>query len=100
MPGLIRTDMISGFEKPRATRVVGPDAVADAIVDAMRSGREEVFVPRELGPIARLVAGSPPAVADRIKRVLRADEVMAHADLGAREEYRRRVDAEVKESRP
>jgi hypothetical protein len=99
MPGLIRTDMISGFEKPRATRVVGPDAVADAIVDAMRSGREE-FVPRELGPIARLVAGSPPAVADRIKRVLRADEVMARADLGAREEYRRRVDAEVKESRP
>ena len=34
MPGLIRTDMISGFEKPRGTRVVGPEAVADAIVGA------------------------------------------------------------------
>jgi NAD(P)-dependent dehydrogenase (short-subunit alcohol dehydrogenase family) len=54
----------------------------------------------ELGPIARLVAGSPPAVADRIKRALGAGEVMARADLGARAEYRRRVDAEVKESRP
>jgi NADP-dependent 3-hydroxy acid dehydrogenase YdfG len=97
MPGLIRTDMISGFEKARGTRVVGPEAVANAIVDAMRSGREEVFVPRELGPIARLIAGTPPAVADRIKRVLKADTMMAHADLGAREAYRQRMDAEVKE---
>jgi NADP-dependent 3-hydroxy acid dehydrogenase YdfG len=99
MPGLIRTDMISGFEKARGTRVVGPEAVANAIVDAMRSGREEVFVPRELGPIARLVAGTPPAVADRIKRALKADTVMADADLGAREAYRQRMDAQVMEMR-
>jgi NADP-dependent 3-hydroxy acid dehydrogenase YdfG len=97
MPGLVRTDMISGFEKPWATRIVAPEAVADAIVDAMRNGREEVFVPRELGPIARLVAGTPPAVADRVKRALKADTVMAHADLGARQTYRKRMDAEVME---
>ncbi|KLO41934.1 SDR family NAD(P)-dependent oxidoreductase [Mycobacterium nebraskense] len=97
MPGLIRTDMISGFEKPRGTRVVGPEAVGDAIVDALRSGREEVFVPRELGPIARLVTGTPPAVADRVKRILKADTVMSHADMGARVAYRQRMDAEVKE---
>jgi hypothetical protein len=47
-----------------------------------------VFVPRELGPIARLVAGTPPAL---------ADTVMTHADLGAREAHRQRMDAEVKE---
>ena len=46
--------------------------MADAIVDAMRIGRQEVFVPRELGPIARLIAGSPPGVADRVKRVLKS----------------------------
>jgi NADP-dependent 3-hydroxy acid dehydrogenase YdfG len=97
MPGLIRTDMISGFEKPAATRIVGPEAVADAIVDAIRRGREEGFVPRELGPVARLVAGTPPAVADRIKRALKADTVMAHADSGARAAYRQRMDAEVTE---
>ncbi len=97
MPGLIRTDMISGFGKARATRIVGPEAVADAIVGAMRSGREEVFVPRELGPVARLVAGTPPATADRVKRALKADTVIAHADSGARQAYRQRVEAEVKE---
>jgi len=45
MPGLIRTDMISGFAKARGTRIVGPDMVAAAIVDALRTGRKEVFVP-------------------------------------------------------
>ncbi|WP_197517011.1 MULTISPECIES: SDR family NAD(P)-dependent oxidoreductase [unclassified Mycobacterium] len=98
MPGLIRTDMISGFGKARGTRVVGPEAVADAIIDALRTGREEVFVPREIGPIARLVAGTPPAIADRIKRALRADSIMAEADMDTRDTYRRRMDAEVKET--
>jgi NADP-dependent 3-hydroxy acid dehydrogenase YdfG len=98
MPGLIRTDMITGFRKARGTRVVGPEAVADAIVEAIRDGREEVFIPREIGPIARLVAGTPPAIADRIKRALKADTIMAHADLDAREAYRQRMDAEVSET--
>lgn len=97
MPGLIRTDMISGFEKPRGTRIVGPDAVADAIVDAVRSGREEVFVPRELGPVARLIAGTPPGIADRLKKAIRADSVMTHADMGARATYTQRMDVEAKE---
>lgn len=97
MPGLIRTDMINGFQKPRGTRIVGPEAVADAIVDAVRSGREEVFVPRELGPIARLIAGTPPGIADRLKKVLRADAVMAHADTGARAAYEQRIQADAKE---
>ena len=43
MPGLIRTEMIAGFKKPRGSRIVGPEAVADAIVAALHSGREEVF---------------------------------------------------------
>jgi len=91
MPGLISTEMISGFKKSWATRIVAPEAVAEAIIDAMRRGREEVFVPRELGPIARLVAGTPPAIADRVKRALRADAVMANADVAARQAYQQRT---------
>ncbi|MGZ4515246.1 MAG: SDR family oxidoreductase [Mycobacterium sp.] len=99
MPGLIRTDMISGFVKPRGTRIVGPEEVAAAIVDALRSGHEEVFVPRELGPIARLVAGTPPAIADRIKRALNIDAVMTQADMGVRSDYTQRMDAATKKIR-
>jgi NAD(P)-dependent dehydrogenase (short-subunit alcohol dehydrogenase family) len=92
MPGLIRTEMISGFEKPRGTRIVGPEAVADAIVRALSDGREEVFVPRELGPIARLIAGTPPAIADRLKRAMNADAVMIGADSTARATYVNRIE--------
>ena len=97
MPGLIRTDMISGFKKSWATRIVAPEAVADAIVGALQSGREEVFVPRELGPVARMIAGTPPAISDRVKRLLKADTVMAQADSLARATYQSRMDAEVRE---
>ena len=93
MPGLIGTEMISGFEKPRGTRIVGPEAVADAIVAALRDGREEVFVPRELGPIARLIAGTPPAIADRIKRAMNIDAIMTGADRAARAGYTNRMEA-------
>jgi len=91
MPGLIRTDMIKGFAKGRGVRIVGPDAVGDAIVGAVRTGREEVFVPREMGPVARLIAGSPPALGDRLKRLINADSIMAAADMSARVDYRRRM---------
>lgn len=97
MPGLIRTDMIAGFAKARGTRIVGPERVAAGIVGALRTGREELFVPRELGPVARLVAGTPPAISDRIKRALRADTIMAEADMGARADYRDRMDMTVRE---
>jgi NAD(P)-dependent dehydrogenase (short-subunit alcohol dehydrogenase family) len=100
MPGLIRTDMIAGFEKPRGTRIVGPEAVAAAIVDAIRTGREEVFVPRELGPIARLIAGTPPGVADRIKKAITADSVMSHANMTARAAYTQRVSTDEKKVAP
>ncbi len=97
MPGLIRTDMIDGFARGRGVRIVGPEQVADAIVSALRSGREEVFVPREMGPVARLIAGTPPAVADRIKRLLKADTIMTRADLSARSDYRVRMAETVRE---
>ena len=92
MPGLIRAEMISGFDTPRGTRIVGPDAVADAIVRALGDGREEVFVPRELGPVARLVAGAPPAIADRIKRAMKVDSMMTGANLAARADYIQRME--------
>ena len=58
---------------------------------AVRTGREEVFVPREMGPVARLIAGSPPALGDRLKRLINADSIMAAADMSARVDYRRRM---------
>lgn len=91
MPGVIRTEMIGGFAKARATRTVEPSAVGEAIVDALRTGRPELFTPRELGPVARLIAGLPPRASDALKRLVGADDVMTNADRSARADYERRA---------
>ena len=91
MPGIIRTEMIGGFASARGTRVLEPSAVGEAIVHALRTGRPEVFVPRELGLAARLVAGLPPRGSDLLKRLLGADVVMVDADMSARAGYEQRA---------
>lgn len=96
MPGVIRTEMISGFAPARAARSVDASAVADAIVDALHDGRAEVFVPRELAVAARLIAGTPPLISDGLKRLMCIDRVMIDADLGARSAYAKRMDSDAK----
>ncbi|MBV8290598.1 MAG: hypothetical protein JOY55_02050 [Mycobacterium sp.] len=56
-----------------------------------------MLINTELGPISRLVAGTPPAIADRLKSVLRADNVMTHADMAARNGYTRQIAVNSKE---
>lgn len=93
MPGIVRTEMIGGYASARGTRVIEPSAVGDAVARALASGRAEVFVPGELGFLARLIAGTPPRVSDGIKNLVRADRVMLDADRSGRTGYDRRAEA-------
>lgn len=86
-PGFTRTGMIDGFSPSGAMRIAEPEDVAAAIVAALRSGRQEVFVPREMGVLSRLTAAAPPPVYDRIKRLLGVDKVMMQADQESRAAY-------------
>ena len=94
MPGIIRTDMIGGFDVPPGVRTVGPEMVADAIVAALSSGRPEVIVPRETTILARLVGVLPPRASDAFKRASRVDRVLAGADRSQRTAYEERLEAE------
>jgi NAD(P)-dependent dehydrogenase (short-subunit alcohol dehydrogenase family) len=94
MPGIIRTDMIGGFAVPRGIRTIGPEVVAEAIVEALRTGRQEVIVPRETTVLARLAAVLPPRAADGFKRALKADRILAGADRTQRTAYERRIEGE------
>jgi hypothetical protein len=86
--------MIGGFDVPAGIRTVGPEMVADAIVDALRTGRLEVIVPRETTVLARVANVLPPRAADAFKRALKADRILAGADRSQRADYERRVDSE------
>jgi short-subunit dehydrogenase len=78
-PGLIQTRLTEGFNAPVGMRLLQPDAVAKVIVAALRTGRQEVIVPRELGLSDRLLtAVLPPSAADALGRALHTDRFVGY----------------------
>jgi len=92
MPAIVRTELTSGIEATRGLRTIGPEAVATAIVDSIRTGRFEVYVPRELGPINKAMAALPRRARERIVRALRGDRVLLEIDDVARAAYKQRIE--------
>ncbi len=76
IPGVIRTTMTQDFRSAFGVRVVEPSAVGDAVVEALRSGRSEVCVPREIAFQGRLLMALPARASDAAKHLFRADRVM------------------------
>jgi NAD(P)-dependent dehydrogenase (short-subunit alcohol dehydrogenase family) len=87
LPAVVTTELISGLPPIRGTRPIAPARVADAIVRAIERNRYEVFVPRSIGPLVRLLGLLPDAIRERIRVALGADEVLLEADLDARAGY-------------
>lgn len=63
-PGFVRTQMTEGLEE--APLAVDPDAVATATVRAVASGREQIWVPRELRPVMTVLRHLPRSVFRRL----------------------------------
>src|SRR4051794_1178 len=59
MPGVVRTEMIAGYAKSPVVSEIEPEDVAEAIVDALRTGRVDVWVPRSLGRVNRVMQALP-----------------------------------------
>ena len=93
MPGIVRTEMIAGYEAARGVRDLEPGDVADAVVDALKRPRLDVWVPRSLGAIQRALAFLPRPMSEAIGRLLKVDRVTWHADRSARAAYEARAAA-------
>ncbi len=91
MPTVVNTELGSGLVKTRGLRFAEPEDVAQAIVDALRGDRVDVFVPREMGVLMRLGQVVPRWLVDAIMRLTRADRVLAAPDHAARAAYEARV---------
>jgi len=68
-----------------------PEDVADLIVDALRFGRFEVYVPKAVGRISKAMNILPRRASEAIGHYLEADQVMAQADMSGRRAYEERV---------
>jgi NADP-dependent 3-hydroxy acid dehydrogenase YdfG len=91
MPVVVNTELGSGLPETRGFKAVEPEDVAAAIIEALQTGRFEVYVPKTMNGMIRLNAVMPRAAMDWIGRMLKGDQVLAHPDHAARAAYEARV---------
>ena len=86
-PAIVKTALAAGLQRVRGLPELEPETVADAIVQALERPRFAVFVPRRMGVMALAFSGMPHGIRHRISRAMRADRLLLHADMRARETY-------------
>jgi NAD(P)-dependent dehydrogenase (short-subunit alcohol dehydrogenase family) len=102
MPVVVNTELGAGLQKSRGIKVVEPEDVANAIVEALQTGRVDVYVPRQVGVLMKLAQVLPRPVADFVTKVLKGDQVLVNPDHLLREAYEKRTAdrAELTEAPP
>jgi NAD(P)-dependent dehydrogenase (short-subunit alcohol dehydrogenase family) len=90
MPSLVDTELTAGVQAGRGIEKAKPDDVADAIVDALKLPRVEVFVPKVVGRISAVMQAMPRPARERIGKMFEGDKVMTQANMAERAAYEQR----------
>jgi NAD(P)-dependent dehydrogenase (short-subunit alcohol dehydrogenase family) len=90
MPVGVNTELYSGVEPLRGMRTPEPEEVAEAIVEALQTGRYEVYVPKRMNAVVRMGALLPHRAMDAIGKALGGDTI-TRADAVARAAYEQRI---------
>jgi len=91
MPVVVNTELGSGLPETRGIKPVEPEDVADAIVEALQTGRVDVYVPKSVVGIVRLNALMPRKAMEWVGKMLKGDQVLANPDHQARAAYEARM---------
>jgi NADP-dependent 3-hydroxy acid dehydrogenase YdfG len=91
MPGVVNTELASGLQQARGVKNVNPEDVAAGIVEALQQPHFDVYVPKAIGPINKVLGVMPRSGREAFARALKADQVLAHADPKARAGYELRA---------
>jgi NAD(P)-dependent dehydrogenase (short-subunit alcohol dehydrogenase family) len=93
MPGVVNTDMALGYEKGRWVKFIDPEDVAEAIVATLRRPRRDVYVPRSVGALNKMLTLLPLGAQEALGRALKVDQIIWNADMAARASYEARAAA-------
>jgi NAD(P)-dependent dehydrogenase (short-subunit alcohol dehydrogenase family) len=93
MPGIVKTELSTGLVETPAFKSVTPEQVADAVVDALKFARFDVFVPKSIGPTLAFFNLVPRRAREAAGRAMKLDRVLRDADRGARAAYEARAAA-------
>ena len=91
MPYVVKTELGGGLGQARGLSELEPSEVADAIVDALRLGTVEVWVPKRTRRTNQLVTVLPRRLSETMARAMKADRVLAEADTISRRDYELRA---------
>jgi NADP-dependent 3-hydroxy acid dehydrogenase YdfG len=91
MPVVVNTELGSGLPETRGIKAVQPEDVADAIVEALQTGRFEVHVPKSMAGMIRFSALMPRRVMEGLGKVMKGDQVLTRPDHTARAAYEARM---------
>jgi NADP-dependent 3-hydroxy acid dehydrogenase YdfG len=91
MPFVVNTELGSGLGEARGMVNLEPAEVADAIVEALQYAIVDVWVPKSAKRTNILGALLPRSLAEGMARALKADRVLATADVDSRRAYELRA---------
>lgn len=91
MPFVVDTELGSGLGAARGLKNLQPSEVADAIVEALETGRVEVWVPKSSKRTQALGVLLPRRLSEGMARAMKADMVLAGADASVRRGYELRA---------
>ena len=91
MPFVVNTELGSGLGEARGLSNLEPAEVADAIIEALQYAIVDVWVPKSAKRSNILGVLLPRPLSEGMARALKADRVLAGADVDSRREYELRA---------
>jgi hypothetical protein len=91
MPFVVNTELGSGLGEARGMSNLEPAEVADAIIEALQYAIVDVWVPKSAKRTSILGVLLPRTLSEGMARALKADRVLATADVDSRRAYELRA---------
>jgi NADP-dependent 3-hydroxy acid dehydrogenase YdfG len=93
MPTFTNTELIAGTAPVKTIVPIEPDDVALAILDSIRTGRDEVYVPKSLKPVGAAFNLIPRRLRQRLYHRMGLDQAFIQVNRDQRKVYSDRIDA-------
>ncbi len=100
MPAIVQTELGGGLANPRGQKELTPGDVAEATVEALRTGRFDVWVPKANAGVYAATGLLPRRGREAVGRAMKADRPLWNADLASRREYELRAARSDRELTP
>jgi NAD(P)-dependent dehydrogenase (short-subunit alcohol dehydrogenase family) len=100
MPITVNTQLIEGLKDQLGVKRIEPEDVANEIVDALETGKVDVYVPKQLRATVMMGGLLPRKAREAVARLMGVDKVMTEVDPQARRAYEERVATTERQEAP